>query len=210
MTPCECAALHAPRRIVVTGGPGAGKTAILELVRQAFCRHVEVLPEAAGILFGGGFRRGSTVLGREAAQRAIFRVQRELEEMADAEGNPALVLCDRGTVDGFAYWPGPQDFWGAFGTTRQQEHQRYQAVLHLRTPTERGGYHRNHIRTESAIEAAAIDERLTAAWEGHPNLWVVENTTDFLSKADRALAWLREQIPGCCRPPVRSLPPPQL
>lgn len=46
---------HERRRIVLTGGPGAGKTALLELIRQSFCSHVTVLPEAASIVFGGGW-----------------------------------------------------------------------------------------------------------------------------------------------------------
>lgn len=59
------------------GGPGAGKTALLELIRQSFCSHVKILPEAAGIVFGGGFPRESEPTCRRAAQRAIFHVQRE-------------------------------------------------------------------------------------------------------------------------------------
>jgi predicted ATPase len=103
MVNCNCERSHEPRRIVLTGGPGAGKTAVLELVRHSFCIHVKVLPEAAGIVFGGGFPRGTGTVLRQAAQRAIFYVQRELETAAD-EGNPAIVLCDRGTIDGGAYW----------------------------------------------------------------------------------------------------------
>ena len=109
MRVCDCTGPHVKRRVVLTGGPGAGKTAILELVRQSFCEHVKILPESAGIVFGGGFPRDGRLEFRRAAQRAIFYVQRELEEAADAD-NPALVLCDRGTVDGGAYWPGPADF----------------------------------------------------------------------------------------------------
>jgi predicted ATPase len=110
MNPCECAEKHLDhRRVVLTGGPGAGKTAVLELIRQYFCSHVKVLPEAAGIVFGGGFPRGPSDTARRAAQRAIFYVQHELEEAADAE-SAAIVLCDRGTVDGCAYWPGPATF----------------------------------------------------------------------------------------------------
>jgi hypothetical protein len=30
------------------------KTALLELIRQSFCSHVRVLPEAASVVFGGG------------------------------------------------------------------------------------------------------------------------------------------------------------
>src|SRR6185295_8814559 len=111
MIPCDCTAVHVPRRIVLTGGPGAGKTAALELIRRAsFCDHVQMLPEAAGIVFGGGFPRRRDAGGRKAAQRAIFHVQRALEE-ARAADNAAIVLCDRGTVDGAAYWPGPDDFF---------------------------------------------------------------------------------------------------
>ena len=51
---CDCSETHKTRRVVLTGGPGAGKTAVLELIRQNFCKHVKVLPESAGILFGGG------------------------------------------------------------------------------------------------------------------------------------------------------------
>jgi adenylylsulfate kinase-like enzyme len=55
-TPCTCVEHHhEPKLIVVTGGPGAGKTALLEVARKALCSHVALLPEAATILFGGGF-----------------------------------------------------------------------------------------------------------------------------------------------------------
>jgi hypothetical protein len=56
MVACACTDVHKPRRVVLTGGPGAGKTALLELIRQSFCSHVKVLPEAAGVVFGGARR----------------------------------------------------------------------------------------------------------------------------------------------------------
>ncbi len=104
MMECECKEPHTRRRVVLTGGPGAGKTAVLELIRQSFCQHVKVLPEAAGVVFGGAFPRGDDVPVRRAAQRAVFFVQRELEATGDAT-DAAIILCDRGTVDGVAYWP---------------------------------------------------------------------------------------------------------
>ena len=57
---CPCTKVHTPRRVVVTGGPGAGKTALLELIRQALCQHVRILPESAGVVFGGGFPARTT------------------------------------------------------------------------------------------------------------------------------------------------------
>ncbi len=103
MKPCDCRDRHVPRRVVLTGGPGAGKTAVLELIRLFFCEHVKTLPEAAGIVFGGRFPRSDSPPLRQAAQRAIYHIQRELESVADTE-NAAVVLCDRGTVDCAAYW----------------------------------------------------------------------------------------------------------
>ena len=113
MSHCTCTGPHDPRRIVLTGGPGAGKTAVLEVIRKAMCRHVHVLPESAGILFGGGFPRGRAPELRRAAQRAIFHVQRNLEDMQAALFPDHILLCDRGTLDGAAYWPDDDgDFFG--------------------------------------------------------------------------------------------------
>jgi predicted ATPase len=197
---CECVTPHLKRRIVLTGGPGAGKTAILELVRQSFCAHVRVLPESAGILFGGGFPRGDSPAMRRAAQRAIFYTQRELEAAAEA-ADDAVVLCDRGTIDGLAYWPGPGDFWSEVGTTLAAQLARYDAVIHLRTPPLEHGYNNlaNPLRIESAAEAAAIDAGILDAWSGHPNRIVISATPDFLGKAREALAAVAMLLPGCCR-----------
>jgi predicted ATPase len=200
MKPCECQQEHRSKRIVLTGGPGAGKTAVLELIRQHFCEHIRVLPEAASILFGGGFPRGQSAGERKASQRAIFAVQRQLESSAEAANNAAIVLCDRGTVDGFAYWPGPEDFWREVGTTRVAELRRYAAVIHLRPPAAGAGYnHLNPLRIESAGQAAVIDERIFLAWEGHPRRFLIESAPSFLEKAARALEVIREELPPCCR-----------
>jgi predicted ATPase len=211
MPTCDCREIHRRRRIVLTGGPGAGKTALLELVRQSFCSHVKVLPESAGIVFGGGFPREDDPACRRAAQRAIFFVQRELEATGDVH-NPAIVLCDRGTVDGLAYWPGStDDFWCSVGTVPEHELARYDAVIHMRTPALQQGYNnRNPLRTESAAAAAVIDARIAEAWSTHPHRFIVESSTEFLDKASRALLILRDEMPECCRhhviPGIPKLP----
>jgi predicted ATPase len=202
MRPCTCNQPHQRRRIVLTGGPGAGKTAVLELVRQSFCRHVTVLPESASMLFRGGFPRSEHLAERRAAQRAIFHVQRELERAADEQDGAAIVLCDRGTVDGAAYWPGPGDFWESLETTREEQLARYHVVLHLRVPPLAGYNHSNPARIESAAEAAAIDERIARAWDGHPRRTFIESTVDFVDKAAVAIRLLSDEIPGCCPRPV--------
>lgn len=210
MIRCDCTSHAHQKRVVLTGGPGAGKTAVLELVRHHLCRHVRILPEAAGILFGGGFPRWREGAARRAAQRAIFFVQRELEA-AHAGGDAAVLLCDRGTVDGMAYWPGPGDLFSSVGGSRLEEMARYDAVVHLRTPPADGGYDRsNPLRVESPAEAAAIDRRIAEAWAGHPRLHVVDSSADFLVKVRSALDVLAGELPACCRghvgPALDALP----
>ncbi len=196
MTPCRCTRPHAQRRIVLTGGPGAGKTAALELIRQAFCSHVHVLPEAASIVFGGGFPRARTPAAKCAAQRAIFHVERELE--ATTEGcDYGLVLCDRGTIDGLAYWTGADDMFASVGTSLKDELSRYHAVIHLRTPSD-GHYSTSSLRVETAAEAAAIDDRIAIAWARHPRRFEIPATSDFLAKVARAIAIVRDELPTCC------------
>lgn len=197
---CHCDRTHDTRRVVLTGGPGAGKTAVLELVRATACRHVRVLPEAASIVFGGGFPRRDPSEERRAAQRAIFHVQRELEALGEAEG-AAILLCDRGTLDGLAYWPGdPADLWAAVHSSLEAELQRYAAVIHLRTPTAGEGYnHGNPIRTESAQAAALIDARIADVWSDHPQVTTIPASDDFLVKANAALEVIGSELPDCCR-----------
>ena len=194
---CDCTERHQLRRIVLTGGPGAGKTATLELIRQSFCTHVHILPEAASIVFGGGFPRLGAPEAVRAAQRAIFHVQRELE--IAGSNNSAILLCDRGTVDGAAYWPGPDDFFESVDSTLDDELRRYDAVIHLRTPDAGSGYnHHNPLRTESAVEAAMRDERIYAIWHTHRRRYIVEAVPDFLEKAARVLDIIRGEMPECC------------
>lgn len=199
MVECTCGSGHDARRVVLTGGPGAGKTAVLELLRRAMCRHVVVLPESAGLVFGGGFPRGKSLALRRPAQRAIYFVQRELEATAFAQ-DAAVVMCDRGTVDGLAYWPGPDDMWQSLGSSHANELARYHAVVHLRTPPLGGGYNQdNPLRVETAEEAAAIDERIATAWAPHPRRYEIAASRDFLEKAMRAIAIVTEEVPACCR-----------
>lgn len=187
------------RLIVLTGGPGAGKTAVLDIVSRMLNHHIAVLPEAASLLFAGGFPRRDSPAARRAAQRAIFHVQHELEALALEEGKVHCAICDRGTLDGLAYWPGPaEDFFSQLGTNKADELRRYSTVIHLRTP-QVGYNHQNPLRIESAEEAHAIDERIAQAWADHPNRVFIENAPDFMSKAHAALDAIVAALKESCQ-----------
>lgn len=198
---CAChAATHHAKLVVITGGPGGGKTAVLELVRHAFCEHIAVLPEAATIVFGGGFLRSNEPPMRRAAQRAIFHVQREMERGAVELQRAAVVLCDRGTIDGAAYWPDATPFFTEVGSSLEAELQRYAAVIHLRTPGAARGYdHRNPLRIETAEAAHVLDAKIADAWALHPRRFFVESSSEFFTKVRAAVDRIRDELPACCR-----------
>jgi hypothetical protein len=85
-------------------------------------------------------------------------------------------------------------------TTFEEQLGRYDAVIHLRSPTASLGYnHQNTLRIESATEALALDVRIASVWSRHPRRFFVEPSTEFLQKAATALEILRRELPECCR-----------
>lgn len=199
---CHCKhTSHDCKLVVVTGGPGAGKTAVLKMAKQVLCEHITITPEAATIVFGGGFWRKESLPAKKASQRAIFHVQKELENILLEEKLAAVGLCDRGTLDGLAYWPGEEvDFWSEIGSSMEKELEKYAAVIHLRTPGADSGYDlSNPVRIETASQANLIDEKIYKIWEKHPNRTVIDSTSDFFTKALHAVIAIKNVLPTCCQ-----------
>merc|ERR1719238_576872 len=106
------AAQHPVFSFVFTGGPCAGKTTVMaklavHLRARGFL--VYTVPEAATMLFTNGatFDDYETEDKQLRFQANLLKTQMHLEDTfynlaVDAE-KPAVLLCDRGTMDGSAY-----------------------------------------------------------------------------------------------------------
>lgn len=174
-------------KIVVTGGPSAGKTTFLEVIQKEFARSVAIAPEAASILYRGNWPRPHNHIGRIYTQRAICSVQRELEDLLEQSSSQSLILCDRGSLDSIAYWPGPaEDFFASLKTSEAAELARYTAVIHFDTADSASFETTNPIRLESFVEAQALNLAIRAAWKNHPQCYYVGQETDFLMKLYKA------------------------
>jgi len=179
---------------------------VLEMARRYFCQHVSIAPEAASIVFGGGFPRVDSPVGRREAQKAIFHVQRGLEDIALSNRQNAVILCDRGTLDGLAYWPGaPASFFKEFGIQREEELKRYAAVIHVEVPALAWGYEKSRIRNESVVQARRIDARIGRAWSGHPRMLKIGAQAGFLDKLAYAIELLRGELPSCCQTHLHAI-----
>lgn len=186
-------------RIVLTGGPGGGKTTAADLFRREIGERVVIVPEAGTMVFAGGFPRSSEKQAIIAAQRAIYHVQRNLEDVQSALFPGRILLCDRGTVDGGAYWPGDAaGFFEEFETTLEDELGRYDAVIFFESAAVggmsiEGG---NPVRNESLKEAVALDERLKKLWSQHPRFILIPHNPSFFKKITFALAALDSIVAG--------------
>ncbi|MFZ5445073.1 MAG: ATP-binding protein [Myxococcota bacterium] len=182
-------------RIAVTGGPGGGKSTAAELFRRELGARVVVVPESATLLFAGGFPRHPTPLAQEAAQRAIFHVQRNLEDVQAAEYPDRLLICDRGTLDGAAYWPSAKpDFFEAMGTRLETELARYDGVIFFQTAAA-GGHSiegGNPTRIESNLRATQLDEALQRVWRQHARFAFIPNNRSFMKKLTEGISALTQ------------------
>lgn len=191
-------------RIVVTGGPGGGKTTAADLFRRELGERVVVVPESATLLFQGGFPRSTELHARKSAQRAIYHVQRNLEDVQSALYPHRILLCDRGTVDGAAYWPDEAvGFFEAVGSSLGQELARYDAVIFFESAAVggisiEGG---NPARIESNDEALRIDHELRRIWSQHPRFVVVPHNPSFVKKILFGLAALESIVAQLATPP---------
>ena len=186
------------KKIALTGGPNRGKTTALSVLKETFGPQVELVREAATLVFSGGFpRTDNSVPHIEAAQKIIFFTTKQLESLAEKSSEAPLIVCDRGTVDAAVYWPGGvEDFFRQMGTSLEAELARYDAVLHLSPPTNPAFYQSTHVRTESLDQAFDIDRRILKIWEKHPRRKIIGGTEHFLEKAEAIKNFVVEIIQG--------------
>lgn len=195
-SPIMTTSLELPKRcrVVLTGGPGGGKTTAADLFRREIGNRVIIVPEAATILFQGGFPRSRDALAARFAQTAIFHVQRNLEDVQAALYPGRTLLCDRGTIDGAAYWPdGDGEYFRLVGTSLEEELARYDAVIFFETAAVGGSSIEggNPMRNETLAEAIQLDAKLRALWSQHPRFILVQHHASFIRKISLGLAALQ-------------------
>lgn len=169
-------------KLVLTGGPSGGKTTLAQAKNNDSVRY---------------------------QQCAIYHVQRELESMLTDEslaerhstGKSRLLICDRGSLDGLAYWPDratPEEYLKSVGSSVEDEVARYDWVLHLDTAPRTNYDLDNPLRAETYHEASELNERIRDAWKAHPQRFIVGASAcgSFSAKLNRALFIVKEVIRG--------------
>ena len=199
-------------KIVITGGPCAGKTTAMSWIQNAFTKlgyAVLFVDETATQLITGGAAPWLSTSNRDF-QLQLLRLQQAKEKAFTEIGktmkeNKVLVVCDRAAMDNCAYMTEQEFGWvlKQMNTGKIALRDQYDAVFHLVTAAKGAEKYytlaNNQARTETVEEAAALDDKLISAWTGHPHFRIIDNSTGFEEKMLRLIkeitAFLGEPAP---------------
>ena len=196
-------------RIVLTGGPAAGKTSLVSRILKEFKKEdgwkVITIPETATDLISGfGLGPFPGCMSMEEFQYFVVADQLHKEQLAlkGAETVPeekVMIIYDRAIFDNLAYVPIDQfqAILSHFGKTPGEIMAGYDAVLHLVTCAKGAEFAYNFgnaARYEDISVAREKDDLALAAWSTHPNVRVIDNSVDFEDKINRAIAAIYDII----------------
>lgn len=181
-------------KIVLTGGPGAGKTtALSHLVERVASMgyQIFVVPEASTILHMGGAE--PLKMNPGVFEDSVIKTQIILEDsmvkFANTFNNRSVVICDRGVMDSSAFID--EKAWNVVMKNNNWNivnlrDLRYDAVIHLESSAVEVPHHytteNNPIRIKESNIAKTIDFNLRKSWMGHPHFRLIKSREDFNEK----------------------------
>lgn len=186
-------------KIVLTGGPCAGKTSALSFLSESLKKQgvaVFTVCEQATELMKSGKTPES--MGSYEFHRLLFQNQLAAEENAllkakESQTKKTLVLCDRGLLDSRAYVSAIDfaRYAAEAGYSEAKLRNRYNAVFHLVTAADGAEedytLSNNPSRSENIEQARALDEEILSLWVGAAHLRIIDNRTNFEGKLERLL-----------------------
>lgn len=186
-------------KIVLTGGPCAGKTTAMNWIQNNFQKYgykVLFVPEAATELITSGITPWE-MENSISFQSVLMDMQLEKEKLFEEAATKfpfekILIVCDRGLLDNKAYMS-KKDFnylLKTKGLNEVKARDNYDAVFHLVSAAKgaKEFYNLdNSARTETIEEASRLDDCLISAWTGHPHFRIIDNSTDFEEKMKRLM-----------------------
>ena len=189
-------------RIVLTGGPAAGKTTLISRILKEFKQEdgwkVITIPETATDLISGfGIKPFGNCVSMEDFQYFVIEDQLHKERLALKAARMVpeenvLIVYDRAIFDDKAYISDEQfvKTLAFFGKTEDEILAGYDAVLHLVTCAKGAEFAYNFgnaARYESVEVAREKDDLTLRAWSKHPRVRIIDNSVDFEEKINRAV-----------------------
>lgn len=199
-------------RIVLTGGPAAGKTTLISRILKEFRQddgwRVITVPETATDLISGfGIKPfGGCVTMLEfqyfVISDQLHKLRLALRAAQTVPEENVLIICDRGLFDDRAYISEEEfhEVLGSFGITQEEALGYYDAVLHLVSCAKGAEFaynFGNEARYEPLEVAREKDDLTLRAWSAHPNLHIIDNSVNFEDKLERGLRAIYAAVGQC-------------
>lgn len=192
------------RKIVLTGGPGSGKTTVIESIKKNYGGKYKILvsDETASHLMGMGLRPfGDNPVPLLDFQELVLREQLSKEEVIDKglsflSDEDIIVIYDRGLLDNMAYIS-EEEFQIILNRFKEKYTineflERYDLILNLVSRKDFYTTENNPERTEKADEAISLGEKTLHAWMGHKNLKIIAPRDDINDKIKEVLNNINE------------------
>ncbi len=192
------------KRIVLTGGPGSGKTSSIQRIVKHFegCGlNVVVVPETATELILGGLRPfGDKAIKMVDFQELVLRLQLAKEEIYELgikylpNTADTIIIYDRGLIDNRSY-VSQEEFNEVMARVSSSLNydemlNRYDAVIDLVSDSEYYRTDNNEARSESNEMALEQGKKTLTAWMGHRSLKVVMPKEDFDDKVQEIIDFI--------------------
>lgn len=201
------------KKIVLTGGPCAGKTTALVCINDYFTKlgyKVFSVPEVPTMVTQSGW----SYLTKNPAfyyegEKIILELQLSLEDkiqrLAETCSEPCLIVCDRGAMDISTYiapemW---KDLMKSCDVDEQSLMNRYDGVVHLSSAATGAEkfytLETNVNRYEKADEAGlalarSLNTKVLEVWSKHPVMRTIASMDDFDAKMKLVLKAIFEMI----------------
>lgn len=194
------------KKIVLTGGPGSGKTTVISSIKKHFEGtdfKILVVPETATELINGGIKCfGDNAVSVIDFQELVMTLQLEKEKIyekaAQELGGNVLIIFDRGTVDNFAYINQTQTkellkrFDNKINLVNLLE--RYDLVIDLVSREDFYTTENNQARSENVREALDLGITTLNSWIGHKKLKIVKPKDKIDEKINEVLNHINELL----------------
>lgn len=184
-------------KIVLTGGPCAGKTSALKYISEKLetegIRCLTIEEQATKLMISGRTPQnmGNYEFHKSIFESLLFEEKKTTEYSKNLSDEKVVILIDRGLLDSLAY-VSQEDFdkySNINGLSEDVIRNSYDVVFHLVTAAdgseENYSLMSNSIRSENIEEAKTLDKKLLSIWTGTPHLRVIDNSTNFEEKLSR-------------------------
>ncbi len=174
-------------KIAITGKPDVGKTTIIRIIECEFPKKVIAGGDALSGINKSFFPQPKTEISQRCYQKALYHLQFELEKAIVHDEPNKLLLCDHGSLDLIALWPGsPENFFLELNTTLQQELDRYDFVIQI-----------NGIENKYVSKAFSAKHNPKELWKLHSRFFEIPSQKGFSFSYIECAKIIKGILSGC-------------